>query len=143
MRTPVLRQAIFLVGFAFLPAIGQALYFRGNPALVARPLDPHEVTLAQEKTWGAAVLWIDARAEEEYEKGHIPGALLLNEDNWNALLPTVLSAWGAERKLVVYCSRVSCNASHGVAERLRKEAGLENVYVFPGGWEEWEENAHR
>jgi rhodanese-related sulfurtransferase len=143
VRSAVLRQAVLLVGLAFLPAIGQALFFRGNPALSSRPPDPFEVTLAQEKGWGAAVLWIDARPQEEYEKGHIPGALSLNEDDWNNLLPAVLAAWSPERKLVVYCSRVSCNASHGVAERLRNEAGLKNVYVLPGGWEEWEENAHR
>lgn len=143
MRSPALRQAILLVGFAFLPAIGQALYFRGNPALGSRPPDPFEVTLAQEKSWGAVVLWIDARPQEEFDKGHIPGALSLNEDDWNSLLPAVLAAWSPERKIVVYCSRKSCNASHGVAERLRNEAGLKNVYVLPGGWEEWEENAHR
>jgi rhodanese-related sulfurtransferase len=143
VRSQALRQALLLVGLAFLPAIGQALYFRGNPALSSRPPDPFEVTLAQEKSWGAAVLWIDARPREEYDKGHIPGALSLNEDDWNGLLPAVLAAWAPERKLVVYCSRKSCNASHGVAERLRNEAGLKNVYVLPGGWEEWEENASR
>ncbi len=143
MRSPVLRQALLLVGLAFLPAIGQALFFRGNPGLSSRPPDPFEVSLAQEKSWGATVLWVDARPEEEYEKGHIPGALSLNEDDWNGLLPAVLAAWGPERKIVVYCSRKSCNASHGVAERLRNEAGLKNVYVLPGGWEEWEEDASR
>ena len=143
MRSPVLRQAILLVGLAFLPAIGQALFFRGNPGLHSRPPDPFEVSLAQEKSWGAAVLWVDARPEEEFEKGHIPGALSLNEDDWNGLLPAVLAAWSPERKVVVYCSRKSCNASHSVAERLRNEAGLKDVYVLPGGWEEWEEDANR
>jgi rhodanese-related sulfurtransferase len=143
VRASALRQAILLVGFAFLPAIGQALYFRGNPALSSRPPDPFEVSLAQEKSWGTAVLWVDARPTEEYEKAHIPGALSLNEDNWNGLLPPLLAEWSPDRKVVVYCSRKSCNASHDVAERLRNEAGLKNVYVLPGGWEEWEENARR
>lgn len=139
----MLRQAVILIGLAFLPAIGQALYFRGNPAWQARPADSAEVTLAQTKNWGASVLWVDARPNEEFEKGHIPGALSLNEDDWNGLLPPVLAAWSPERKLIVYCSRQSCSASHGVAERLRHGAGLKNVYVLPGGWEEWEENAPR
>ncbi len=89
------------------------------------------------------VLWVDARPNEEFARGHIPGALALNEDDWNGLLPQVLAAWSPERKLVVYCSRKSCNASHAVAERLRHEAGLKNVDVLPGGWEEWKENAPR
>lgn len=139
VRSPVLRQAVLLIGLAFLPAIGQALYFRGNPALQAKPRDAQEVKLAQAQAWGDAVLWVDARPQEEFEKGHVPGALLLNEDDWNGLLPAVLAAWKPAGKVVVYCSRESCNASHGVAERLRNEAGLKNVYVLPGGWEEWEE----
>lgn len=143
MRAAVLRQALLLIGLAFLPAIGQALYFRGNPAWQQRPADAAEVTLAQAKDWGPSTLWIDARPREEFEKGHVPDALSLNEDDWNRLLPRVLAAWSPKRKLVVYCSRQSCSASHGVAERLRHEAGLGNVYVLPGGWEEWQENAPR
>lgn len=143
MRVAVLRQAVLLLGLALLPAIGQALYFRGDPAWRQRPHDSAEVTLGQANAWGAAVLWIDARPGEEFEKGHVPGAFSLNEDDWDGLLRPLLAAWSPERKLVVYCSRESCNASHGVAERLRKEAKLENVYVLPGGWEEWEENARR
>ncbi|MEO6871134.1 MAG: rhodanese-like domain-containing protein [Chthoniobacterales bacterium] len=140
MRTSVFGQAILLIGVAFLPAIGQALFFRGNPALEAKPPDAHEVTLAQAKSWGDAVLWVDARPEEEFEKAHVPGALSLNEDRFAELLPPVLAAWSPERKIVVYCSRKSCGASHAVAERLRNDAQLKNVYVLPGGWEEWQEN---
>ncbi|MBA3833063.1 MAG: rhodanese-like domain-containing protein [Chthoniobacterales bacterium] len=143
MRASVLRQVVILIGLAFLPAIGQALYFRGHPGWQKRPADSSEVTLAQTKKWGAMVLWVDARPNEEFARGHIPGALALNEDDWNGLLPQVLAAWSPERKLVVYCSRKSCNASHAVAERLRHEAGLKNVDVLPGGWEEWKENAPR
>lgn len=143
MRASVLRQAVLLLVFAFLPAIGQALYFRGNPALATKLPDAHEVTLAQAKSWGDTVLWLDARPNEEFAAGHVPGALSLNEDDWNGLLPAVLAAWKPAGKIVVYCSRKSCNASHGVAERLRHEDNLQNVYVLPGGWEEWEENAHR
>lgn len=140
MRASVFGQAILLIGFAFLPAIGQALFYRGNPALEAKPPDAHEVTLAQAKSWGDAVLWVDARPEEEFEKAHVPGALSLNEDRFAELLSPVLAAWSPERKIVVYCSRKSCGASHAVAERLRNDAQLKNVYVLPGGWEEWQEN---
>ncbi len=139
MRAAWLRQVLLLIGLAFLPALGQALYFRGNPAWQKAPEDSAPVTLAQAKSWGGAVLWIDARPEEEFVAGHVPEAMSLNEDNWNGLLPPVLAAWSPQRKLVVYCSRKSCNASHAVAERLRHETGLNNVYVLPGGWEEWEE----
>ena len=128
------------MGLAFLPAIGQALYYRSDPAWQQPPADSAQVNVAQAKSWGAAVLWIDARPDEQFARAHVPGALQLNEDDWTALLPKVLAAWSPERKLIVYCSRQTCNASHAVAERLRHEVALENVYVLQGGWEEWEKS---
>jgi rhodanese-related sulfurtransferase len=127
-----------LLGLAFLPAIGQAIYYRNAASWQQPPVDSAPVTMAQATDWGDAVLWIDARSEEQFASGHVPGALRLNEDEWNTLLPQVLAAWSPERKLVVYCSRQSCNLSHEVAERLRKEAGLKNIFVLQGGWEEWQ-----
>ncbi len=138
MRLSLVRQLLLLLGLAFLPAIGQAIYYRDAPSWQQRPGDSAPVTLAQAKAWGSAALWLDARSEEQFTRGHVPGAMLLNEDDWHSLLPPVLGAWSPERKLVVYCSRQTCDASHVVAERLRKEAGLPNVYVLEGGWEEWE-----
>ena len=129
-----------LLGLAFLPAIGQAVYYRGATSWQHPPVDSAPVSVAQAKDWGDAALWIDARAEEQFDGGHVPGAMLLNEDDWNTLLPKVLAVWSPGRKLVVYCSRQTCNASHEVAERLRNEAGLKNVFVLQGGWEEWQKN---
>jgi rhodanese-related sulfurtransferase len=132
------RQVLFLLGIAFLPAIGQAIYYRNAASWHQPPADSAAVNLAEAKAWGTAVLWIDARVEEQFAKAHVPGAMRLAEDDWDALLPLVLAAWSPERKVVVYCSRETCNASHDVAERLRHEVGLKNVYVLQGGWEEWD-----
>jgi len=127
-----------LIGLAFLPAIGQAIYYRENVSWNEPPTDSAPVSLAVAQSWGEGVLWLDARPEADYARRHIPGALPLNEDSWDEHLRMMLTAWSPERKLVVYCSRQTCNASHEVAERLRKEVGLSNVYVLEGGWEEWE-----
>ena len=140
MGRSLVRQVLFLLGIAFLPAIGQALYFRDTASWHQPPADSAPVTLAEAKRWGATALWIDARAEAEFVKAHVPGAMRLDEDDWNTLLPAVLAAWSPEREVVVYCSRVTCNASHAVAERLRHEVALKNVYVLQGGWEEWEKS---
>ena len=138
MRQSIVRQILLLLGLACLPAIGQAIYYRNDTSWHERPVDSALVNVAQAKGWGDAVLWIDARPEEEFARGHVPEAMLLNEDEWDVLLPALLTAWSPERKLVVYCSRQSCDASHAVAERLRNEAQLKNVFVLEGGWEEWE-----
>ncbi|PYJ74276.1 MAG: hypothetical protein DME72_03425, partial [Verrucomicrobia bacterium] len=95
------------------------------------------VTVAQARAWGANAIWVDARPDVEFEREHVPGAVPLNEDCWNELLPQFLAAWSPEKSIVVYCSSQSCNASREVARRLRDEAQLKNVFVLKGGWEEW------
>jgi rhodanese-related sulfurtransferase len=132
-------QLLLLLGLAFAPAIGQAIYYRQSVSWDQRPVDSALVSLKTAEGWGDRVLWLDARPDSDYARRHIPGALQLNEDHWDEQLRMVLTAWSPERKLVVYCSRQTCNASHEVAERLRdKKIGLGNVYVLEGGWEEWE-----
>jgi len=130
-------QALLLIGLAFLPAIGQAIYFRDKVSWQS-PIPPSEsVTVAQAQAWGANAIWADARPDEEFARDHVPGAILLNEDRWNELLPQFLATWSPEKKVVVYCSSQSCNASREVARKLRTEAQLKDVFVLQGGWEEW------
>ena len=137
------RQLVLLVGLAFIPAIGQSLFYRNSTIWQEQPpTDSALVSLAEAESWGEKVLWLDARPDDQFARGHIPGALQLNEDQWDPLLREMLTAWSPERKIVVYCSRKSCNLSHEVAERLRKDAGLTNVFVLGGGWEEWEQRHH-
>ena len=132
-----MRQALILVALAFLPGIGQAIYFRDKVSWQS-PIPASEmVTVAQARAWGANAIWVDARPDVEFEREHVPGAVPLNEDRWNELLPQFLAAWSPEKSIVVYCSSQSCNASREVARRLRDEAQLKNVFVLKGGWEEW------
>ena len=93
------------------------------------------VTVAQAQAWGESAIWIDARPDAEFERDHVPGAILLNEDRWNELLPQFLQNWSPEKRIVVYCSSQSCNASREVAKRLRDQAQLKSVFVLQGGWE--------
>ena len=126
-----------MLGLAFLPAIGQALYLRSRVSWDAPAVASDEVTLRDALAWGDSLLWVDARPDEQYASEHIPGAILLNEDRWSELLPQFLTTWSPEKKTVVYCSSQSCAASHEVARRLREEAGLKNIFVLHGGWETW------
>ena len=88
--------------------------------------------------WGKHTLWVDARSRAEFERGHIPGAVLLNEQEWEGTLDAFLDAWRRDLKVVVYCSSASCDASHEVASRLKNEAQIANVFVLKGGWETWQ-----
>ena len=131
------RQAVILAALAILPGTGEAIYFRDKISWQSSILPSELVTVDQARTWEGNVIWVDARPDEEFAHDHVPGALSLNEDRWNELLPQFLAMWSPEKKVVVYCSSLSCNASREVARRLRKEAQLSDVFVLEGGWEAW------
>ena len=137
MKSSLVRQALILVALAFLPGIGQAIYFRDKVSWQSPVPASEMVTVAQARAWARNAIWVDARPDVEFEREHVTGAVLLNEDRWNELLPQFLAAWSPEKRVVVYCSSQSCNASREVARRLRDEAQLKNVFVLQGGWEEW------
>ena len=135
----MVRQALILVALAFLPGIGQAIYFRDKVSWQSPVPASEMVSVVQARAWGENAIWIDARPDEEFARDHVPGAVSLNEDRWNELLPQFLAVWSPEKKIVVYCSSQSCNASREVAHRLRNQAQppMQNVFVLEGGWEEW------
>lgn len=125
------REAVFLALLAVLPAVGAGFFHRD--LFRSRP---DEVWVARAVAMRPPVLWIDARSASEFAGGHIPEAILLNEDDWDELLPGVLQAWKPGQSAVVYCSSLQCNSSREVARRLR-EIAPEPVYVLKGGWESW------
>lgn len=119
-----LREASLIAFFAALPAV--ALYTRvkgkseNQPVVQPVPED---------------ALWIDARSEAEFAREHIPGALCLNEANWNSALAHVFETWQPPRPIMVYCS-TGCSSGAKIAARLT-ELGIEPVQVFEGGFEKW------
>ena len=137
MKASAVRQALLLIALAFVPAIGEAIYFRNKVSWQSRDLASEMVDLDRAQSWGASAMWVDARPDNEFEQDHVPGAIPLNEDRWSELLPAFLGQWSPDKKIIVYCSSQSCNASREVAHRLRDEAGLKDVFVLQGGWEEW------
>jgi len=131
---------LLLLCLALLPALGQAVYFHDRISW-KQSARQDQITVSQARSLTGAVMWLDARPNDEFAAGHIPGAKLLNAEQWDSLLPDVLNAWTPDQKLIVYCSRQNCDASHEVARRLREEANLKNVFVLEGGWEAWQESA--
>lgn len=107
-----------------------------RPVWFQETLAPGEEVLPTVLAWGEKVLWVDARSAEDYGTEHVPGAILLNLEDWDRLFPKFLDRWEPEKKVVVYCSAATCELSREVAERLRKN-GVSSVFVLKGGWEAW------
>jgi rhodanese-related sulfurtransferase len=86
---------------------------------------------------GKGAVFVDARSGEEFQSGHVPGALLLTQEMAERGISAFREIFPPETLLVVYCSGAECGSSAEVAERLL-EAGYTSVRVLPGGWEEWQ-----
>jgi len=84
------------------------------------------------------VLFIDARAEEFYLKGHIPGAIC--NDNFDQLINDIDDRIINNDSFVVYCSDDDCGSSEELAYQLFDQGYL-NIYLFKGGWKQWTENS--
>lgn len=87
-----------------------------------------------------AYVIVDARSDDAYEAGHIPGAVQCDYyriyDYLEQVVPRVL---GAER-VVVYCNGVDCDDSLLVCGKLIEvDVPWENIYLFKGGWEKWKQ----
>ena len=137
MKFSLARQALILGALAVVPGLGEAIYFRHNISWQSAILPSELVKVDQARAWGGNVIWVDARPDDEFTRDHVPGAVSLNEDRWNELLPQFLAAWSLGKKVVVYCSAESCDLAREVAERLRKEAQIPDVFALEGGWEAW------
>lgn len=105
----------------------------------SKELAPYEVILNDKRLSGSNVVWVDARAQTDYDNGHITGAVLLNEENWDFLLGGVFEVWQPDKPIVVYCN-AGCQSSEKVAQRLR-DMGMEPVYFLRDGYEAWKKTA--
>lgn len=130
------RQLALVLALALVPALLSGAWQLAWKK--EEPLAAGEVRLATARAWGDRVQWVDARARAKYERTRIPGALLLNEEEWDKLVGPFLDAWDADKTLVVYCDGGSCEASQHVAERIRNDLQIRDVHVLKGGWAAWE-----
>ena len=78
---------------------------------------------------------VDALAEEDFKKAHLPGALNIPVDQVAARAAQILRDKNAF--IVTYCAGESCDASRKAAETLRK-LGYQNVQEYRGGKDDWE-----
>jgi rhodanese-related sulfurtransferase len=103
-----------------------------NTGSAAEPLG---ISLDSSRLENESFLWVDARRREAFDEGHVPGAVLLNEDEWDDQLHEFVDRWQPGITVVVYCSSQSCGASRSVAVRLREELDIDSVFFLEGGWE--------
>jgi rhodanese-related sulfurtransferase len=77
---------------------------------------------------------IEALPQEEFEEGHIAGAIRMTKSEVDALAPQLLPNKNA--KIVVYCANLECNASPAVAGLLTSR-GYVDVSDYKEGKADW------
>jgi rhodanese-related sulfurtransferase len=84
------------------------------------------------------IVFVDARDEDHYRDGHLPGAYELNPYHPERQLANVLPACQMALQVVVYCEGGDCEDADSTAILLR-DAGLsgQKLFVFGGGYTEW------
>jgi rhodanese-related sulfurtransferase len=125
-------QILLILGLAMVGSLLQGL-IQGRPAGVEET-DESAIALAESLAMENA-LYLDARSGEAFAKSHLPGAIHLNEDNWDSQLGLLIQAWEPGQAVIVYCDGVGCASSRKLADRLRTELGMDPVYWLIDGWE--------
>jgi len=150
-----MKEIIILVGISatlamavnFLSPKGIALVGQWDTSkgvITASPTGPQEwkpeeissVARAKEIFDNGNVLFVDARSQDNYEAGHIPGAVSLPVGQFDELVGSFLDRHAAARSIVTYCSGRTCEDSHHLAQLLYG-LGFEHVKVFIDGFPGW------
>jgi rhodanese-related sulfurtransferase len=83
-----------------------------------------------------AAVFVDARSEAEYERGHIQGALNLPWGDVDRLFFSATAGLPPDTPIITYCDGETCSLSHDLAVFLRN-VGYVNVKVLVNGWTVW------
>ena len=85
---------------------------------------------------GALIL--DARPEIFHRLGHVPGALSLPREDFEASFALHRNHLEADKGalVVIYCSGSSCEDS-GLVRKALHRLGFTQISVFKGGWSAW------
>jgi molybdopterin/thiamine biosynthesis adenylyltransferase/rhodanese-related sulfurtransferase len=81
--------------------------------------------------------FVDVRPPDEWQEGHIPGAVLAPRNNLESRIESLVPDKAAE--LVVYCGSGTRSA---FAARALQELGYENVVNLAGGFADWKRNGY-
>ena len=106
------------------------------PAAPTPPFPTIDLAGAKRRVDDGSGLFVDARAPQQFNAGHIPGAINLPLDDVDRVFPSVADRLRQAPEVIVYCGRNACSLSTKVALLLRRR-GLTNVALFPDGWDAW------
>jgi rhodanese-related sulfurtransferase len=84
-----------------------------------------------------AVIIIDARPNDDYEKGHIRGARSLPWHEVDQRFMEVTKDISVDTPIITYCDGETCELSHNLTNFLL-DLGFTNVRILVNGWTKWQ-----
>ena len=110
---------------------------RAKDDVVIDDLEIDDVEIAKQIYDSGEAVFVDARSREDYEEGHIKGAVSLSVGQFNVVIDTFKAQYSTASTIVTYCSGRTCDDSHKLAQLLF-EQGYTKVGVFIDGYPGWE-----
>ncbi len=95
--------------------------FTTGPVELSRELERNDIVV------------VDVRAEEDYQKGHIPGAINLPKERWHTL-----EGLSKDKLNIIYCYTHVCHLGATAAAEFAGKGY--SVMEMDGGFEAWKEN---
>lgn len=82
---------------------------------------------------------IDVRDSEQYEAGHIPGALQCDRYQPGKFIPIIRPYVDMAKKIIIYCNGGNCEDSLLMCRDLEWDFDVyrDRLYLYEGGWTEW------
>src|SRR5438067_5580230 len=96
-----------------------------------------EINAAAARSREDSPLYLDVREQDEWDEGHIPGAVHVPRGNLESRIEAL--APQRDRPIVVYCA--AGNRSVFATKTLR-ELGYEDVASLSGGYNDWKRNGY-
>lgn len=118
-----------------VPPDGEVHACSATPSLAESTSSWIEASDARGLLSDPSVMFVDCRPTDQYQSGHISGALSLPSDS--DLRGAALAQLQSAQTIIAYCdARGGCESSHRLAARLR-ELGLSDVRILRDGLPGW------
>lgn len=99
-------------------------------------LEIGDLKLAKEMYDSGSFLFVDARSRDDFEAGHIKGAISLPIAQFDESVLDFLDQYAPETAIVTYCSGRDCEDSHQLAQLLL-DLGYIQLSVLIDGYPGW------
>jgi rhodanese-related sulfurtransferase len=136
-----------MVGMGY-PLVAEEGFLSYSPAIAAVK-DAHLAAFTPKLRAGevegmlgkSGVTFVDARLREDYDMGHLMGAINLPPNSNDAQCEELLQGVPRQDRIVVYCQSNGCPYSERIARKLIA-IGYRRIDFFTDGWVGWEQFRH-